>query len=246
MSVTQLSGGIDSLSQEKALVVFSGGQDSTTCLYWAFDKWGDENVKTISFDYGQRHSIELESAKFICNLAGMEFDLIKTRNILRSVSPLVDSHVQMDLYNSVDEFEPGVQKTFVPGRNILFLTIAANIAYHHGAKNIVVGVCEEDFGGYYDCRQEFVTSMQKALNQGLFGKDQGLVLHAPLMYLDKKRTVELALDLGPRCIEALGYSHTCYEGEFPPCGKCHSCLLRARGFKEARVIDPLLERCMAK
>lgn len=232
------------LDDSKALVVFSGGQDSTTCLYWAFDKWGDDNTKTVSFDYGQRHSIELDSAKLICDLAGVEFDLIKTRNILRSVSPLVDSHIQMDLYDSVNEFEPGVQKTFVPGRNILFLTIAANIAYHHGAKNIVVGVCEEDFGGYYDCRQDFITSMQKSLNQGLFGEDEGLVLHAPLMSLDKKKTVELALDLGSRCMEALGFSHTCYEGEFPPCGKCHSCLLRERGFKEARVLDPLLERSL--
>ena len=130
----------NNLDSQKALVVFSGGQDSTTCLYWAFSKWGDENTKTISFDYGQRHSIELESAERICNLAGVEFDVIKTRNILRSVSPLVDSHVPMDLYNSVNEFEPGVQKTFVPGRNILFLTIAAVVV---GGTSLLGGV-----GGY--------------------------------------------------------------------------------------------------
>jgi 7-cyano-7-deazaguanine synthase len=243
MSVTQLSDNISAkLNDEKALVVFSGGQDSTTCLYWSFDKWGKENTKALTFDYGQKHGIELDSAKKICEFTGLDFDKIDVKDILRSVSPLVDTKQEMDLYSSVDEFEAGVQKTFVPGRNILFLTIAANIAYHHGAKNIVLGVCEEDFGGYYDCRKDFIDAMQKALNQGLFGKDEGLILHAPLMKLNKKATVELAVNLGSECLEALSYSHTCYEGKFPPCGKCHSCLLRERGFKEANLIDPLLER----
>jgi 7-cyano-7-deazaguanine synthase len=228
----------------KALVVFSGGQDSTTCLFWAFKEFGKENVKTVTFDYGQKHEIELLSAKKICDLLGLDFDKVEVKNILRSVSPLVDKSQEMDLYNSVDEFKEGVQKTFVPGRNILFLTIAANIAYHHGAKNIVLGVCEEDFGGYYDCRQEFINSMQVALNQGLFGKDEGVVLHAPLMNLTKKETVKLAQSLGAECIDTLAYSHTCYEGNFPPCGKCHSCLLRERGFREAAIEDPLVKRSL--
>lgn len=231
--------------REQALVVFSGGQDSTTCLYWALDKWGKDNTKTLTFDYGQKHAIELESAQRICDFAQVTFDRVETKNILRSVSPLVDTKEAMDLYNSVDEFKAGVQKTFVPGRNILFLTIAANIAYHHGAKNIVVGVCEEDFGGYYDCRNEFIQAMQKALNQGLFGEDEGLVLHAPLMNLNKKQSVELAQSLGDECMQALAHSHTCYEGKFPPCGKCHSCLLRERGFKEAGTEDPLLKRSLS-
>ncbi len=230
------------LNSNKALVVFSGGQDSTTCLYWSFDKFSKENIKTISFDYGQKHGIELDSAKKICDFARVNFDLIECKNILRSVSPLVDQKQEMDLYGSVDEFEDGVQKTFVPGRNMLFLTIAANIAYHHGAQNIVLGVCEEDFGGYFDCRKDFVDSMQKTINQALFGKDDGILLHAPLMKLNKKETVELAQLFGEECLEALGYSHTCYEGEFPPCGKCHACLLRKRGFKEACLEDPLVLR----
>ena len=232
------------LNKQKALVVFSGGQDSTTCLFWAFDKFGRENTKTITFDYGQKHEMELNAAQKICELVDLDFDKVEAKDILRSVSPLVDKDQEMDLYDSVDDFKPGVQKTFVPGRNILFLTIAANIAYHHGAQNIVLGVCEEDFGGYYDCRQDFIDSMQKALNQGLFGQDQGIVLHAPLMNLTKKETVELAQSLGEDCLDALAYSHTCYEGKFPPCGKCHSCLLRERGFKEASLEDPLIKRSL--
>jgi 7-cyano-7-deazaguanine synthase len=236
---------MDNLDIKKALVIFSGGQDSTTCLFWAIKKFGKENIKTISFDYGQKHDIELESAKKICELTGVDFDKVEIKNILRSASPLVDSKVEMDLYNSCAEFKPGVQKTFVPGRNILFLTIAANLAYHHGAKNIVMGVCQEDFGGYYDCREQFITEMQKALNQGLFGFDEGLQVYTPLMHLNKKEAVELAMELGEDCLEALAYSHTCYEAKFPPCGKCHSCLLRERGFKEAGLKDPLVKRSLA-
>ena len=233
------------MNKDKVLVVFSGGQDSTTCLYWAFEKWGKENTKVISFDYGQKHAIEMQAAKAICDFAGVEFDKVEIKDVLRSVSPLLDQSQEMDLYDSVDEFKPGVQKTFVPGRNILFLTIAANIAYHHGAQNIVTGVCQEDFGGYYDCRQDFIDAMQKALNQGMHGQDQGFILYTPLMDLNKKETVEMAKDLGDECLEALSYSHTCYEGQFPPCGKCHSCLLRARGFKDAGLEDPLIKRSLA-
>jgi 7-cyano-7-deazaguanine synthase len=245
MSVTQLSEHTVTLSPNKALVIFSGGQDSTTCLHWAFSQWGHENVRTLSFDYGQKHAIELDSAKKICQGLGLDFDVIQVKDILRSVSPLVDQSQEMDSYNSVGEFKEGVQKTFVPGRNILFLTIAANIAYYYGAKNIVLGVCEEDFGGYYDCRQQFITDMQKALNQGLFGFDEGLILYTPLMNLSKKETALMAKELGEDCLKSLSLSHTCYQGQFPPCGKCHACLLRARGFKEAGFEDPLIERSLA-
>lgn len=223
-----------------ALVVFSGGQDSTTCLYWAKFKWS--KVHTLTFDYGQKHKIELESARQICKLAGCDFDLVKIPDVLRSSSPLIDLSQKLDQYDSIDQFQDGVQPTFVPGRNILFLTIAANIAVHHGCTDIVLGVCEADFAGYYDCRQDFISAMERALNQGLFGSDQGLTLYTPLMDLTKSETVKLAADLGQDCLNALAYSHTCYEGSFPPCGKCHACLLRARGFEEAGVKDPLLLR----
>ncbi len=226
------------LNNHKALVVFSGGQDSTTCLYWAKRKWSE--VHTVTFDYGQKHGIELDAACKICKFAGVEFDLVKVPQVLRSTSPLTDHTQDLDKYESVSEFKPGVQATFVPGRNILFLTIAANIAVSRGCKHLVIGVCEEDYGGYYDCRSEFIEAMQKSLNQGLFGSDEGIVIHTPLMHLTKAETVKLALDLGKECMQALSYSHTCYAGTYPPCGKCHACLLRERGFKEAGVHDPLL------
>ena len=223
-----------------ALVIFSGGQDSTTCLYWAKSKWS--KIHTVTFDYGQKHSIELKSARKICELANVNFDLVRISDILRSTSPLTDSSQELDKYDSIEEFKDGVQPTFVPGRNILFLTIAANIALHHGCTEIVLGVCEADFAGYYDCRQDFIDAMQQALNQGIFGKDSGLTLHTPLMQLTKSETASLAAELGGDCLNALAYSHTCYDGVFPPCGKCHACLLRARGFAEAGIIDPLFER----
>ena len=233
------------MNDDKALIVFSGGQDSTTCLYWAKSKWAD--IKTVTFDYGQKHKIELEAAKRICKLSGTEFDLVTIPDILRSTSPLVDKDQALDKYDSIDQFADGVQPTFVPGRNILFLIIAANIAVHHGAKHIVIGVCEADFAGYYDCRQEFINATQKSLNQGLFGQDEGLVIHTPLMDLTKAETVKLAAKLGQDCLTALAQSHTCYDGVFPPCGSCHACLLRERGFREAGVEDPLtLRHCEAK
>ncbi len=239
------------LDPNRALIVLSGGQDSTTCLFWSFDKFSvdknqrQEKIKTITFDYGQKHKIEIESARKICELAGVNFDLVKIPEILRSSSPLVNKDSELEKYESVKEFKPGVEATFVPGRNILFLTIAANIAVHHGVQNIVIGVCEEDFGGYYDCREKFIKDMERALNQGLFGEDHGLVIHTPLMHLNKAESVKLIKSFGnleKECLEALSYSHTCYDGAFPPCGKCHACLLRERGFKEAGVADPLLSR----
>lgn len=219
-------------------MVFSGGQDSTTCLYWAKKQWSE--IYTVTFDYGQKHKIELDAARKICELAGVAFDLVKVPQVLRSTSPLTDHSQDLDKYGSISEFKAGVQATFVPGRNILFLTLAANIAMHHDCKHIVIGVCEEDYGGYYDCRSEFIQAMQKSLNQGLFGSDEGIVIHTPLMHLTKAETVKLAVDLGEECMHALSYSHTCYAGTFPPCGHCHACLLRERGFMEAGVEDPLI------
>jgi len=234
MSVTQL---YEKRSQS-VLVVFSGGQDSTTCLYWA--KKNFQEVKTVSFDYGQKHEIETESAKKICELAGLEFDLVKIPEVLRSSSALVNKNESLGKYEKIEDLPGGLEPTFVPARNILFLTIAANIAMSHGIRDIVIGVCEEDFGGYYDCRQDFINAMQLALSQGILGTDEGIRIHTPLMKLTKAETVKLAQKLGDDCMQALAYSHTCYDGVFPPCGKCHACHLRARGFKEAGISDPLL------
>ena len=237
---------------EKTLILFSGGQDSTTCLYWAIEKFASElpreklkdYIFPVTFNYGQRHEIEIESAKAICKQAALNFDQVDIPNVLRASSSLTDKAVNLPEHNDLQDFPDGIQSTFVPARNILFLTVAANIAMSLGAKNIVTGVCETDFAGYYDCRQDFIDAMQLALNQGCYGQDQGFAIYTPLMYLDKAQTVKLAQKLGEDCLNALAYSHTCYNGSFPPCGKCHSCHLRAKGFREAGIPDPLVERSL--
>lgn len=227
------------LNPDQALLVFSGGQDSTTALYWAIQKWGPKNIRTLTFDYGQKHRIELQSAREICNFAGLNFDLIYIPDILRSRSPLVDLSNSLETFEYLPKSNQSPQATFVPGRNILFLTIAANIAAHYQIANIVTGVCQEDYGGYFDCRNDFIQSMQTTINQGILGSDFGFNIHTPLMYLNKAEAVKLAVSLGQDCLKALGMSHTCYAGLKPPCGQCHACLLRARGFTEAGIEDPI-------
>lgn len=230
----------------KALVLLSGGQDSTTCLYWALSKTDRfDSVQTISFDYGQKHKIEIQKAENIALKAGVEFTLLKAPEMY-GTSPLINKKESVGVYKTVEDLPEGTEPTFVPARNILFLTMAANFALSKGIYHIIIGVCQVDYGGYPDCRAGFISSMQRTLNVGIFGESfeysnvhKQLVIHTPLMYLTKKETVLLAKDLG--CIEALADTHTCYEGLNPPCGKCHSCLLREKGFKEAGIKDPLMK-----
>lgn len=225
------------MTQDKtALVIFSGGQDSTTCLFWALKEF--ERVCCVSFDYGQRHRLELTAAAKIAQLAGVRHEVISMVDIFKGLSPLTDHSRPVQRYRSAETLPGGLEDTFVPGRNILFLTVAANRAYVLGADSIVIGVSQEDFGGYPDCRQDFIEKMQLAVASGL---DRQLEIAAPLMNLSKKDTVLLAAGL-PGCMEALEHSLTCYEGCEPPCMTCHSCLLRARGFAEAGIADPLLRR----
>lgn len=227
-----------------ALVLLSGGQDSTTCLYWALDKF--DIVQTISFDYGQKHKIEIEKAKLIAQKAGVEWTLV-TAPKMYGTSPLVNDKEKVEHYEKVEDLPEGIEPTFVPARNILFLTMAVNFALYKNIYHIVTGVCQVDYGGYPDCRAGFISSMNKTLNMGIFGEHypykqterKQIYIYTPLMCLTKKETVLLAKDLG--CIEALKDSHTCYEGKSPPCGECHSCLLRARGFEEAGIEDPLMK-----
>ena len=218
----------------KALVVFSGGQDSTTCLYWAKQRF--DSVRALTFDYGQRHRLELVSARIIAQMAGIEQEVIDLGHIFAGLSPLTDLGKSVETYDVVENLPQGIASTFVPGRNILFLSVAANRAYVLGCDTVVIGVAQQDFGGYPDCRLDFIDKMQAALASGL---EAPLVIETPLMNLTKKETVVLAQSL-PGCLEALAYSTTCYNGENPPCGHCNSCLLRARGFEQAGIIDPLL------
>jgi 7-cyano-7-deazaguanine synthase len=158
--------------------------------------------------------------------------------VFAGLSPLTDKSREVGRYASADLLPGGLEDTFVPCRNMMFLTLAANRAYVLGASAIIIGVSQEDYGGYPDCRESFLTAAQAALNLGL---DRKLEIIAPLVHRTKRDTVELATELDG-ALEALGYSHTCYAGEFPPCGHCHACLLRQRGFTAAGIRDPLVVR----
>lgn len=220
--------------KNKALVLFSGGQDSTTCLYWAKEKFG--SVETLSFNYGQRHQIEIESTKKIIRLIGVEHTILNV-NVLKQIadSALVNN---INNINENHRSSDNLPASFVPGRNILLLTIAAMFAFKKGIKNIVTGVCQIDYSGYPDCRDDTIKSLQVSLNLGM-GYD--FIIHTPLMRLNKKETVLLAKEL-LGCWEALSYSHTCYRGQYPPCEKCPACKIRTKGFEEAGCIDPLKQR----
>ncbi len=220
-------------SKQKALVVLSGGQDSTTCLYWAIDRFGLAAVDTVTFDYGQRHHIELECAARVADIAGVGNTVlpIDTFAALGGDS-LTDPDV--DVQDETDT-DTGLPNTFVPGRNLVFLTYAAAFAYRRGIRNIVTGVAQTDFSGYPDCRAETISALQEALRLGM---ETDVIIHTPLMHLSKKETVELARDLGG--LPAMAYTHSCYNGERPPCGHCPACKLRAKGFAQAGIEDPLL------
>jgi 7-cyano-7-deazaguanine synthase len=229
---------------KKALVILSGGQDSTTCLFWALENF--DQVYAVTYNYGQRHAIEIDAAKKVVELARWvkEHSIIDVGPILQSSSPLVSDN-KLEQYADMHSLPGGLEKTFVPGRNMLFLTLAANHAYARGITNLVTGVCQEDFGGYPDCRQSFITAAEFALRLGL-GADEHdpfmlLKIHTPLMNLTKAESVRLAFSI-PDCWNALAYTHTAYDGQYPPIGNDHATLLRAKGFFEAGLADPLVLR----
>ncbi len=211
------------MSNEKALVIFSGGQDSTTCLIQAIQQYGRENVAAITFQYGQRHAIELERA---CQIA-QDFNIPQTVLDL-SLMQHITHNALMDGQAAIENSENGVPNTFVDGRNALFLLYAAIYSKSQNIRHIIVGVCETDFSGYPDCRDVFVKSMNVTLNLAM---DYAFQIHTPLMYLTKAQTWALADQLG-----YLDYirehTHTCYLGIAGGCGECPSCVLRERGLAE--------------
>lgn len=226
------------VSVMKRMVVLSGGQDSVTCLYWALAR--SESVVALTFDYGQRHRVELDCAAKIARHAGVSHQVVNLGPVFTGSSPLTDLTRPVEHYSDAHSLPGGLEDTFVPGRNMLFLAVAASRAYVEGCDSLVIGVSEEDFGGYPDCRKSFLDSMEKTIKEAL---DREISIEAPLIHLDKRATVELAAELAG-CWEALAYSHTCYEGKVPPCRECHACRLRQRGFAEAGRLDPLLERTL--
>ncbi len=218
------------MSKTKCLVVLSGGQDSTTCLGWAKNRFAE--VHTLTFDYGQRHKIELESAKKISDLSGAVSHRVITVSSLSELggNALTGAENVSDKLN-----DKNLPNTFVPGRNLVFLTLASAWAYQLGVNDLVTGVCETDFSGYPDCRQNTMKALELAINLGM---ESNISIHTPLMWLSKAQTVKMARDEG--CLDWIAHSHTCYEGQSPPCGKCPACVLRQKGFDEAGIPDPLI------
>lgn len=211
-----------------AIVIFSGGQDSTTCLAWAKKKF--KKVIALTFDYGQKHCIELLSAKKIAKIT-------KTPLIVHKLK-LFEQFQNNALINHDQKItQPDKQKlpnTFVPGRNHFFISITALYAYDLKIQNIVTGVCQTDYSGYPDCREDFIKSLKKTLNLAM---ESDFKIHTPLMHLTKAQSIKLMQNLGT--LDLLKHSHTCYHGTSPACGKCPSCKLRLKGFQEAGVSDPI-------
>lgn len=203
----------------QALVLFSGGQDSTTCLYWAKAMY--DEVTALSIDYGQRHINELEAAAKIAKEANVKHVFMKCP-ILADSALTNDNTWKFDTTGTLPN-------TWVPARNLVFISLAATLEI----PNIVLGVCETDYSGYPDCRQSFIDAAQMAVR--LASDNSRINIETPLMYLSKAKAVRMARKL-EGCWEALAHTITCYEGT--RCGACPACLLRARGFEEAGFTDP--------
>lgn len=219
---------------DKALVVLSGGQDSTTCLYWAINRFGGDLVSSVTFDYGQRHRIEIECARRIAAKAGVSNVCLPIDTFAAlGGDALTDTSIAVSAAAGAG---PELPATFVAGRNLIFLTFAAAYAYRHDIRHLVTGVAQTDYSGYPDCREETMAALQNAIRLGM---DNDVEIHTPLMHRSKKETVELAVRLG--ALDAMALTHTCYNGQRPPCGKCAACELRAKGFAGAGVPDPLLD-----
>ncbi len=212
------------MNNEAALVVFSGGQDSTTCLFWA--KKHFKKVYALSFIYGQKHVKEVELARSIAEKAEVEFDVMDVSFIGHlGRNSLTDTSIHMDEEKPADSFP----NTFVPGRNLFFLSIAAVYAREHGVNHIVTGVSQTDFSGYPDCRDSFIKSLNVTLNLAM---DEQFVLHTPLMWIDKAQTWALADRLG--VLDLIRHETlTCYNGiPGDGCGHCPSCKLRREGLEK--------------
>jgi len=227
---------------EGALVLFSGGQDSATCLAWALERFG--RVETVGFDYGQRHRVELDVRPGILEAMRSHFpewagrlgdDHLFDLGVLGQVS---DTALTRDVEIAMQD--NGLPNTFVPGRNLVFMTFAAALAYRRGLRHLVAGVCETDYSGYPDCRDDTMKAMQLALNLGM---ETRFVLHTPLMWIDKAETWRLADSLGGEALVDLirDQTHSCYRGDRSRshdwghgCGECPACALRAEGWRRFR------------
>jgi 7-cyano-7-deazaguanine synthase len=213
---------------KRALVIFSGGQDSTTCLYWAMKRY--DEIHAITFNYGQKHSIELECAKEICSINNI-------KQVIIDIS-FLDTIVESALTNGGDVNKlnkKGLPSSFVPNRNQIFITLAHSYLQKIGGGDLITGVCQTDYSGYPDCRREYIDAIELATN---LGSDERINIITPLMFLDKAETFKFASDEG-FLNEIVNLSHTCYNGvrdnifEWGAgCGECPACQLRAEGWRK--------------
>jgi len=226
------------LSPNTALVLFSGGQDSTVCLAWALERFS--RVETVGFAYGQRHAVELDMRprlrEKIAALRGDWASRLGDDHVVKldSLGAISDTALTRD--TAIEMAESGLPTTFVPGRNLVFLTFAGALAYRRGARHLVGGMCETDYSGYPDCRDDTIKAMQVALGLGM---DRRFVIHTPLMWIDKAATFALAEEIGgkPLLDLVIEDTHSCYRGDRSHrhdwgygCGECPACRLRAEGF----------------
>ena len=227
-------------SNDSALVLFSGGQDSTVCLAWALTRFA--RVETVGFDYGQRHKIELDVRPYIRErLAALNTDWkarLGSDHMVKVDALAAISDTALTRETAIEIADNGLPTTFVPGRNLIFFSFAGALAYRRGARHIVAGMCETDYSGYPDCRDDTIKAMQVALGLGL---DKRVTIHTPLMWIDKAGTFALAQEIGGAGLLDLVVenTHSCYLGDRAHhhdwgygCGGCPACDLRAAGYKK--------------
>jgi 7-cyano-7-deazaguanine synthase len=228
------------LRTDKALVLFSGGQDSTVCLAWALERFA--RVETIGFDYGQRHAVELAvRGRLRARMGQLRADW-QTRlgddHVVKLDALAEISDTALTRETAIEIADSGLPTTFVPGRNLVFFCFAGALAYRRGARHLVAGMCETDYSGYPDCRDDTIKAMQVALTLGL---DKRVTIHTPLMWVDKAGTFAMAKQIGGKAFLDLVIedSHSCYLGDRTKrhdwgygCGECPACQLRAKGFSE--------------
>ena len=226
------------MNSETALVLFSGGQDSTVCLAWALERFS--RVETIGFDYGQRHAIELSvRARLREKMSALNSGWaarLGNDHMIRLDALAAISDTALTRQTAIEIADSGLPTTFVPGRNLMFFCFAGALAYRRGARHLVAGMCETDYSGYPDCRDDTIKAMQVALTLGL---DKRVAIHTPLMWIDKAETFALAVEIGGEAFLDLLIedSHSCYLGDRGKrhdwgygCGTCPACQLRAQGF----------------
>ena len=229
---------MSSIDPASALVLFSGGQDSTVCLAWALERFA--RVETLGFDYGQRHRAELEARmrlrERMVALKPIWADKLGQDHVLELGALAAISDTALTRGVAIEVGASGLPTTFVPGRNLVFLAFAGALAYRRGVKHLVAGMCETDFSGYPDCRDDTIKCMQLALNLGM---ERRFVIHTPLMWVDKAATFALAHEIGGDAFlhVLVEDTHTCYLGDRSQrhdwgygCGTCPACRLRAEGF----------------